>query len=112
MSRKPYPSDLTDAQWEELAPLLPPDTVRGHPRTTDLREVVNGVLYVLRGGIPWSAEADCPMICRRVARCGGTFESGGMTGPGSGWRKPCGFEFGKPQDGRPPPAPPSLTASR
>ncbi len=53
MSRKPYPSDLTDAQWEELAPLLPPDTRRGHPRTTDLREVVNGILYVLRGGIPW-----------------------------------------------------------
>ncbi|MCY4557085.1 MAG: IS5 family transposase [Chloroflexi bacterium] len=53
MSRKPYPSDLTDAQWEELAALLPPDTKRGHPRTTDLREVVNGILYVLRGGIPW-----------------------------------------------------------
>ncbi len=53
MSRKPYPSDLTDAQWEELAPLLPPDTQKGHPRTTDLREVVNGILYVLRGGIPW-----------------------------------------------------------
>ena len=53
MSRKPYPSDLTDAQWEELGPLLPPDTRRGHPRTTDLREVVNGILYVLRGGIPW-----------------------------------------------------------
>ena len=32
----------TDAQWEESAPLLPHDTSRGHPRTTDLREVVNG----------------------------------------------------------------------
>ena len=53
MSRKLYPSDLTAAQWEELAPLLPPDTKRGPPRTTDLREVVNGILYVLRGGIPW-----------------------------------------------------------
>lgn len=53
MSRKPYPSDLTDAQWEELAPLLPPDTKRGPPKTTDLREVVNGILYVLRGGIAW-----------------------------------------------------------
>ena len=53
VSRKPYPSDLTDAQWKELAPLLPPDTKRGPPRTTDLREVVNGILYVLRGGIPW-----------------------------------------------------------
>ena len=53
MSRKPYPNDLTDAQREELAPLLPPDTKRGHPRTTDLREVVNGILYVLRVGSPW-----------------------------------------------------------
>ena len=54
MNRKPYPSDLTDAQWKsELAPLLPPSKPRGHPRTVDLREVVNGVLYVLRGGIPW-----------------------------------------------------------
>ena len=53
MSRKPYPTDLTDAQWDVLEPLLPPDTTRGHPRTTDLREVVKGILYVLRGGIPW-----------------------------------------------------------
>ena len=53
MNRKPYPSDLTGAQWKELEPLLPPDITRGHPRTTDLREVVNGILYVLRGGIAW-----------------------------------------------------------
>ncbi len=53
MIRKPYPSDLTDAQWEELAPLLPPPKPGGHPRTVDLREVINGILYVLRGGIPW-----------------------------------------------------------
>ena len=53
MNRKQYPSDLTDAQWAELAPLLPPAKVRGHPRTVDLREVMNGILYVLRSGIPW-----------------------------------------------------------
>ena len=53
MRKKPYSSDLTDAQWEELEPLLPADKTRGHPRTVDLREVVNGILYVLRGGIPW-----------------------------------------------------------
>lgn len=53
MNRKAYPSDLTDAQWAELAPLLPPGNPRGHPRTVDLREVVNGILYVLRGGVPW-----------------------------------------------------------
>ena len=53
MDRKPYPSDLADAQWEELVRLLPPANPRGHPRTVDLREVMNGILYVLRGGIPW-----------------------------------------------------------
>jgi transposase len=53
MDRKAYTSDLTDAQWDELAPLLPPANARGHPRTVDLREVINGILYVLRGGIPW-----------------------------------------------------------
>ena len=46
-SRKPYPCDLSDPQWEELAPLLPPETARGHPGTTDLREVVNAIRYVL-----------------------------------------------------------------
>ena len=53
MSRKTYSTDLTDAQWNLLEPLLPPDSQKGHPRTSDLREVVNGILYVLRGGIPW-----------------------------------------------------------
>ncbi len=37
----------------ELVRLLPPDTKRGPPRTTDLREVVNSILYVLRGGIAY-----------------------------------------------------------
>ena len=53
MNRKAYPTDLTDAQWGLLEPLLPPDSSRGHPRTVNLREVVNRILYVLRGGIPW-----------------------------------------------------------
>ncbi len=50
MSRKPYPTDLTDAQWEESAPMLPPAKPGGHPRTVELREVINGILYVLRSG--------------------------------------------------------------
>ena len=53
MNGRAYPSDLSDAQWAELSPLLPPDKPRGHPRTVDLREVVNGIPYVLRGGIRW-----------------------------------------------------------
>jgi len=53
MEKKPYPSDLTDAQWEELAPLIPPAKPGGHPRTVDMREVINGILYVLRSGCTW-----------------------------------------------------------
>ena len=53
MRRKSYPSDLTDKQWDILAPLLPPAKPGGRPRTVDLREVVDGILYVLRSGCPW-----------------------------------------------------------
>jgi transposase len=53
MKRRKYPSDLTDDQWEEIAPLFPSPKPGGHPRTVDLREIINGILYVLRGGIPW-----------------------------------------------------------
>lgn len=55
MKRKAYPSDLTDDQWKELAPLLPPAKPGGRHRTVDLREVINGILYVLRNGCPWRA---------------------------------------------------------
>jgi putative transposase len=50
---KRYPSDLTDWEWAILEPLIPPPKPGGHPRTVNLREVVNGIFYVLRGGIPW-----------------------------------------------------------
>jgi putative transposase len=55
MSRPRYPSDLTDAQWARLAPLLPDAKPGGHPRTVDLREVVNAAVYVLRDGCRWRA---------------------------------------------------------
>lgn len=53
MERKPYPSDLTDAQWKRLAPLLPVAKEGGRPREVDLREVINGTLYILRSGCSW-----------------------------------------------------------
>jgi putative transposase len=51
--RKPYPSDLTDAQWPVLQPLLPPAKPGGRPRTVDLREVVNTLFYQARTGCQW-----------------------------------------------------------
>lgn len=53
MNRKPYPSDLTDAQWQELAPLLPAAKPGGRPRAVDMREIINAILYVLRSGCTW-----------------------------------------------------------
>src|SRR5580693_4503963 len=48
-----YPTDLADTQWAVLAPLIPAAKAGGRPRTTDMREVVNAVFYVLRGGCQW-----------------------------------------------------------
>ena len=48
-----YPSDLTDAEWALIAPLLPPARPGGRPRTTDLREVVNAILYLASSGCQW-----------------------------------------------------------
>jgi putative transposase len=55
MSRKPYPSDLTDAQWQLVQPLLPAGKPGGRPRKTDLREVVNATFYLNREGCTWRA---------------------------------------------------------
>src|ERR671921_269165 len=48
-----YDTDLSDAEWAILAPLLAPTTRRGRPRKHDLRRVLNAILYILRGGEPW-----------------------------------------------------------
>jgi transposase len=50
-----YPSDMTDAEWARIAPLIPPAKRGGKERTVDLREVVNGLLYVLGSGCGWRA---------------------------------------------------------
>jgi putative transposase len=53
--RKAYPSDLTDAQWTILAPLIPAprNTGGGRPRELDMREVLNTLLYLNRSGCQW-----------------------------------------------------------
>ena len=50
-----YPSDLSDAEWQILMPLLPSSSPsgRGRPRTRDLREILNAIFYVLRSGCAW-----------------------------------------------------------
>ena len=56
MTRKPYPTDLTDAQWERLEPLLPKPksgTRKGGRPPADRREIANGIFYHLRAGGAW-----------------------------------------------------------
>jgi putative transposase len=53
MERKPYPTDLTDEQWQLIQLLLPPAKPGGRPRKTDLREVFNALLYLNRAGCSW-----------------------------------------------------------
>src|SRR5215210_5370785 len=48
-----YPSDLTDAQWSLIEPHLPPEPGGGRPRTTDVRDVLDAILYILRTGCQW-----------------------------------------------------------
>ena len=50
--RPPYLTDLSDAQWALIAPLIVLPT-GGAPKTTDLREVLNAILYRLRTGCQW-----------------------------------------------------------
>jgi transposase len=48
-----FPSDLTDAEWERLAPLIPDAKPGGRPRKTEMRAAMNAILYLLRTGCPW-----------------------------------------------------------
>ena len=52
-SRKAYPSDLTDAEWKILEPLIPAIAEDATNVVHERREIVNGILYVLRSGCPW-----------------------------------------------------------
>ena len=50
---KRYPSDLTDEEWAEIAPLMPKPGRRGRPREVEFREVINAVRYLVRSGCGW-----------------------------------------------------------
>jgi len=48
-----YPSDLTDAEWQLLAPLFPRPAATGRHRAWPMRELINAMFFMLRGGVPW-----------------------------------------------------------
>ena len=51
--QRTYPSDLNDKQWERIEHLIPPPKSGGRPRDVDMREVLNGIMYLLRSGCSW-----------------------------------------------------------
>ena len=50
-----YPTDLTDREWAVIAPLIPSAKPGGRPRKTNMREVVNAILYIAGSGSQWRA---------------------------------------------------------
>ncbi len=78
-----YASDMTDAEWALIEPFLPPAKRGGRLRTTVLRDVVNALLYLLRGGCP----------CPRGRQAGGQSKR---------WchRQPIGQDHGKRRSAR------------
>ena len=53
MSRRAYPTDLSDAEYAILEPHLPPPRARGRPRLHSIREILDAIFYVIRGGGAW-----------------------------------------------------------
>ena len=55
-SKLRYPSDLTGDEWAHVEPLIPPAKRGGNRRHVDVREVMNGIMYVLSTGCQWRAQ--------------------------------------------------------
>ncbi len=51
----PCPSDLSDAEWQQIAPLLPAEKLTEKPRAVDLRDVLDAIFYRADNGIKWRA---------------------------------------------------------
>lgn len=53
MTRKSYPTDLTDAQWKRIEPLVPPAKPGGRPREHHMRDILDAMFYIARTGCAW-----------------------------------------------------------
>jgi transposase len=54
-SKQRYPSDLTDEEWAIIGPMIPPAKHGGNKRTVVVRDVVNGLMYILSTGCQWAS---------------------------------------------------------
>ena len=93
-----YPSDLTDAEWALVAPLIRPAKRGGRPRSVNVREVLNAVFYVLWTGCQWKA---CRRTSRRAARSGSTSTCGTGTARWGAFITRCMSRCARRQAGRP-----------
>jgi hypothetical protein len=104
------PSDLTNAQWERLEPLIPAAKSGGRPRTTDMRAAMNAISISYARAVPGG-------ICRaarflRARRSTISSGSSGATGSGSASGKKFIWRCARRSTARPAPPPRSSTASR
>ena len=72
-----YQTDLTDAEWRVIAPHLPKPCATGRPREWPMREIINGIFYVMRAGCPWRL---LPKTCRHGGRFTAGLPPGAMMG--------------------------------
>ena len=79
MARIAYPSDVTDTQWRLIVKRVPPAQPGGRHRSVNMREVINGILYLVRTGCSWR---QLPHDFRRRARSTGTIAAFGSTSRG------------------------------
>ena len=63
-----YPSDLTDEEWALVEPFIPPARRGGGKRRTDLRAVMNGVMYILSTGCQWRYLPRLGLICSAIKK--------------------------------------------
>src|ERR1035438_5089366 len=62
-----YESDTTDGEWLVMEPLLPPPSALGRPRETEMRALVNAILYIASTGCQWrQLPKDFPPYSRQI----------------------------------------------
>src|SRR5215210_1681413 len=85
--RKPYPTDLSDREWECIEPHLPAPRAAGRPRTHPLREILDAIFYMVRSGCAWRLLPHEFPPWKTIHHS--TSEPGASTVPGRGYTPPC-----------------------
>src|SRR5215470_4022136 len=102
-----YPSDLTDHEWAYVEPLIPPAKPGGGKRRTDMRAVMDGVMYILSTGCQWRY---LPRTFRRTARCTAILSGGNAMVCWIAFITRSTSHAAKRRNARPPPPPRSSIA--